>query len=93
MAGALELGDVEDSPAFADDVAAPGESSELGEMPLPLPDPTPLASLPSAPPSSPPFSFWSLSCCSRPSTRFNNASRMSVFGPRFLGTASRGGPG
>lgn len=56
-AGAFELGDVEDSPTLADEVAAPGESSELGEMPLPLPDPTPLASLPSAPPSSPPFSF------------------------------------
>lgn len=32
--------------------------------------------------------FFSLSCASNPSTRFNSASKTSVFGPRFLGTAS-----
>ncbi len=32
--------------------------------------------------------FRSLSCASRPSTRFSRASSTSVLGPRFLGTAS-----
>lgn len=32
--------------------------------------------------------FWSLSWASKPSTRFSKASRTSVLGPRFFGTAS-----
>lgn len=32
--------------------------------------------------------FFSLNLASSPSTRFNSASNTSVFGPRFLGTAS-----
>lgn len=32
--------------------------------------------------------FWSLSRASSPSTRFSSASSISVFGPRFFGTAS-----
>lgn len=47
----------------------------------------------SATAESPPFeaspsAFFSFSFASSPSTRFSNASRTSVFGPRFLGTAS-----
>lgn len=38
--------------------------------------------------SVPSSAFFSLSLASRPSTRFSRASRTSVLGPRFFGTAS-----
>lgn len=42
----------------------------------------------SAPVSVPSSAFFSLSLASRPSTRLRSASKTSVFGPRFFGTAS-----
>lgn len=81
-----ELGDVLASVATRLAAGSPDSDVVLSTTAGPEPDATSIAA--SRDVGETCSAFFSLSLASKPSTRFSSASSTSVFGPRFLGTAS-----